>query len=66
MTIRVNDLPERPAPNVVLHCPHCLSDYSATRGDYFWMPATKVFRCQECRAPLLLMAKRTGYSPVSA
>lgn len=30
-----DDLPHQPKPGVLLYCPECQSEYSATRGDYF-------------------------------
>jgi hypothetical protein len=52
--LRLADLPVDPAYGVVLYCPSCGGAYSANRGDYFWMPADKVFRCGGDRTPLEL------------
>lgn len=43
--ITVEDLPADTVPGVSLYCPHCQEHYSATKGDYFWMPPDKPFRC---------------------
>jgi hypothetical protein len=47
--ITVNDLPEvaldRKGHQVFLYCPECGAEYSATAGDYFWMPKGEAFYC---------------------
>lgn len=53
------DLPVSPGPGVVLHCPLCGATYSASQGDYFWVPRNGVFRCQVDRTPLELARKVT-------
>ena len=55
--IYLRDLPSAASPSPPgpsLYCPSCQEQYSACAGDYFWMPATKPFRCQACRRPLVL------------
>lgn len=37
-----------------LYCPSCDSRYSATKGDYFWMPDDEPFTCQDDGTPLVL------------
>lgn len=55
MSVTVQDLPalgER--PELFLYCEECDERYSATRGDYFWMPPSEPFTCECCDAPLVL------------
>lgn len=57
----LRDLPvtSGPAPpHPMLYCPRCGGESSASRGDYFWQPPTKPFRCGACRGPLVLVTKR--------
>lgn len=61
--LTVNDLPVSPAYGVQLYCAHCQEAYSAQRGDYFWMPAGKVFRCR-CRRLLTLVRETVVRVPV--
>jgi len=53
--VTVDQLPDDPAPGVQLYCARCQAGFSACRGDYFWMPRGKPFRCQTCRSPLQLV-----------
>jgi hypothetical protein len=50
--------------NVVLHCPCCGEDWSATAGDYFAAKPDKVLECCECCEPLMLAVRRTVYEEV--
>ena len=53
--VTVKDLPalgER--RELFLYCPECQSQYSATRGDYFWMPPNEPFKCECCNEPMVL------------
>jgi hypothetical protein len=60
--IRVNDLKdhyigrERP---ILLCVGECGGEFSATRGDYFQLPADHIFEC--CDEPMRLVFKRTRY-----
>lgn len=45
MSVKVDNLP-RDAGDVFLYCWRCGEHYSATRGDYFWMPIGKPFVCR--------------------
>jgi hypothetical protein len=64
--LRVNDLPDPVPYGVSLHCPKCGSDFSATRGDYFWATADHVFRCTCAGRPYLrLTQKITRYVEVA-
>jgi hypothetical protein len=62
--ITVNDLPESPAPGVMLWCAHCQAGFSAAWNDYFWMPRGRAFRCQTCRRPLALVRERITHDRV--
>lgn len=62
--ITVDQLPSEPAPGVKLWCPPCQAGYSATRGDYFWMPRGRPFRCA-CGEPLQLVRERTTHTPIA-
>lgn len=62
--VTVDMLPAHPDPGVQLYCPHCQQGYSATRGDYFWMPPGRPFRCQACRRPLQLVQERTTHERI--
>lgn len=61
--ITVADLPVSPAYGVQLYCAACQTGYSAQRGDYFWMPAGRVFRCR-CRRLLELVRETVVRVPV--
>lgn len=63
--VTVDLLPESPAPGVQLYCARCQGEYSASRGDYFWMPRGQPFRCQQCRSYLQLVRKSTVREAVS-
>lgn len=56
--LTIKDLPES-ADGLMLYCHRCHGSYSATKGDYFWMPPTKAFRCEVCRTPLVLVREST-------
>lgn len=65
----LRDLPETGGPtppHPLLYCPACSAEYSACRGDYFWMPGSRPFRCQHDRTPLVLVTKHTILRPVVA
>jgi transcription initiation factor IIE alpha subunit len=64
MAITVKDLEKNQNTSAVLHCPCCGFDYSATAGDYFWMPRDEVFTCEECEEELILAVKSTLYNQV--
>lgn len=57
--VYVRDLLNTAPSGVCLYCTACGGEYSATRGDYFWMPFNKPFRCQTDRTLLKLVQKRT-------
>lgn len=63
--ITVQQLPESPDYGVSLYCAECQESYSATRGDYFWMPLDQPFTC-ECGELLVLVQRRTTYTPIAA
>jgi len=66
--LHVRDLPKQSGPtppHPMLHCPRCGGEYSACRGDYFWMPPDKAFRCGECRGALVLVTKQVTYTELS-
>ena len=48
--VTVGQLPEvaldRKGRQIFLYCPECGAEYSATQGDYFWMPAGEVMFCE--------------------
>ena len=57
------NFPTSQSHGVVMHCAHCRTDYSATRGDYSAYPEDHVFMCcgdvmtlgrlqQQCFVPL--------------
>lgn len=58
----VSDLPEQ-AGAAFLWCESCGGEYSATRGDYFWMSAADEFTC--CDEDLQLATKHTHYRVVA-
>lgn len=62
-SITVADLPVDTVPGVSLYCPTCQEHYSATKGDYFWMPIGMMFRCQNDRTPLRLV--RRHHAPLT-
>lgn len=62
--VTVSDLPESPTYGTLLYCPRCGEEYSANKGDYFWLPDDHVFEC--CKVNGLcglmeLVTKRTVY-----
>lgn len=63
-SIYVRDLPATPRPGVQLYCPLCGGEYSAYRGDYFWMRPTEAFECGRCDVPLQLVQKRVVREPI--
>ncbi len=73
MSVTPRDLPESTlGTGIVLHCPECGTDWSATRGDYFWVGLDEPFVCGACCAgddsPLELVRRidRAVYVPVQA
>lgn len=48
-----------------LRCRQCGAHYSATPGDYFWMPEDRVFTCDQDGEPLQLVTKHTEYREVT-
>jgi hypothetical protein len=42
--LHVRELPES-AGNQFLYCDECGGEYSATRGDYFWMSPSETLEC---------------------
>lgn len=61
-SVTVNDLPHQAPHGVVLRCVGaCGSEYSATRGDYFWSNPTTVLEC--CKKPMMLAQKSVVYRP---
>lgn len=59
-----SDLPEQPKPDVLLYCPGCCAEYSATRGDYFRMAPDEDMEPCECGEYLVLAKKTTTIEPV--
>lgn len=57
--ITVGDLPEKPGPHTLLLCRKCGNEYSATRGDYFILPKSRVMRC--CGRNLVLVSGYRAY-----
>ena len=53
-------------PPVFLYCPECGDRFSATRGDYFWMPKDEPFKCGECGGDLMLARERCTIEEVNA
>lgn len=54
-SIRVKDLPDSTLhTGVHLSCPMCGDTWSATAGDYFWLPLETIMRCQNDNTPLRL------------
>jgi hypothetical protein len=45
MSVKLDNLPSR-VTGESLYCWRCGEHYSATRGDYFWMPADQPFECR--------------------
>lgn len=62
--MKYQQLPAQPRPGVVLHCPSCSEDYSATRGDYF-LCLDAVARCGSCNEALVLARRTTRYVRIS-
>jgi hypothetical protein len=60
--IRVRDLPESPAPGVMLVCAECGETYSASRGDYFLAAPDTAILC--CGEPVRLMRRNVVYVDV--
>lgn len=53
--LKVSDLPESTLESgAFLYCPECDERYSATRGDYFWMPANEPILCGNEGNPMVL------------
>ena len=45
-----------------LYCPTCGSEYSATRGDYFWKRTDEAFTCNtDHRSTFLRLVRRVTY-----
>lgn len=69
--ITVADLPDQisqPHPRPFLYCPHCGSEYSAHRGDYFLAEPRTVLQCSNGhrRANLLLVQRVSHLVEVAA
>ena len=48
--------------DVFMLCTLCGTEYSANRGDYFWVyDEDFIFTCEDCSEPLQLMTKKTAY-----
>jgi len=64
--MRLQDLKDyvrdNPQERVLLHCPHCGGDYSASPEDYFISAPETVLKC--CEHPLMLARKITTYEIV--
>lgn len=45
MSVKLSNLPDR-VTGEFLHCWRCGGEFSATRGDYFWMPSDKALECR--------------------
>lgn len=63
--MRYQDLPQNPAPGVVLRCDACGVDYSATRNDYWSAKGPGHIRCGNCARPLQLYRHIKRYVRVS-
>lgn len=50
---------------VLLRCPACGGEYSATRGDYFLSPPETVMACRQGHraVPLVLVTREVRYVP---
>lgn len=62
--ITVGDLKDQlgtPSPRPVLYCRYCGAEYSAHAGDYWNLPAGRVFRC--CGRPMVRVIKSTVITP---
>lgn len=58
----MQDQTGKPGPREIAYCPTCHEEYSANRGDYFFLKATDVLYCEACGEPLQLVTKQTVYS----
>lgn len=68
--VTVDDLPDKPSHGVVLKCTgECQGEFSATRGDYFWMLPGAWFRCSDCQGrPFLQLVRKVityEYVPIT-
>lgn len=62
--VKVGDLPTSTLnTGVSLYCRQCREHYSATRGDYFTLPADEVLEC--CGRPLVLARRVTMVEEVA-
>jgi len=44
----------------IMYCPYCGAEYSANKGDYWYLPENHKFIC--CDATMDLVVKKTSYS----
>jgi Zn-finger protein len=49
----------------IMYCPFCFDEFSANVGDYWDVPGNHVFKCSNCKKPVLLGRKRTIYEPLA-
>lgn len=62
--LRVRDLPESTLHSgQFLYCSTCGARYSATRGDYFWMPPNEILGCEEDSTPFILARESVRIVP---
>lgn len=59
MAVTRKDLLRSDYPGTFLLCPDCGDEYSATYGDYFFMPDDQVFLCGDCDRGMILAERIT-------
>ena len=47
----------------IVFCPYCEVEYSATKGDYFWLSDEHILSCPE-HGPMVIVTKRIVYKEV--
>lgn len=63
--MKVNQLPDFPKPNIVLHCNRCGADSSAIRGDYWQFEPNYTVKCRRDRTVMVLTRKEVRYIEVT-
>lgn len=54
---KLQDQCGKPGPRPVLYCERCGGEYSANRGDYFWMRSNEIIMCCDKLSMKLVMKK---------